>query len=83
MQFETDEKTADILQKLSAQAAAQRLPLNAYLEQFVQTAAHATAQDALSLTEFDRILDELAVGPTGVPSLPADFSRSDIYADHD
>jgi hypothetical protein len=37
---------------------------------------------ATTLEEFDRILDELAAGPTAVRSLPADFSRADIYVDH-
>lgn len=32
--------------------------------------------------EFERLLDELAAGPPG-QLLPADFSRADIYADHD
>jgi predicted DNA-binding antitoxin AbrB/MazE fold protein len=37
---------------------------------------------ALSDDEFERLLDELASGPT-LPHLPADFSRADVYADHD
>lgn len=32
--------------------------------------------------DFERLLDELAAGPA-VPSLPPDFSRADVYADHD
>jgi hypothetical protein len=32
--------------------------------------------------EFDRLLKELASGPP-VPTLPADWSRADIYDDHD
>ncbi len=37
---------------------------------------------ALSDDEFEGLLDELASGPR-LPHLPADFSRADIYADHD
>ncbi len=37
---------------------------------------------ALSDVEFEILLDELATGPTR-PHLPADFSRADIYAEHD
>ena len=37
---------------------------------------------ALTDGEFEQLLDELASGP-GLPRLPADFSRADIYADHD
>jgi len=32
--------------------------------------------------EFEQLLDELASGPA-LPPLPADFSRADIYSDHD
>ena len=32
--------------------------------------------------EFDRLLKDLASGPS-VPTLPADWSRADIYEDHD
>jgi hypothetical protein len=37
---------------------------------------------AISDGEFERLLDELASG-LGLPHLPADLSRGDIYADHD
>ena len=37
-------------------------------------------QDRLSDEEFERLLDELALD---VPPLPPDFSRADIYLDHD
>src|SRR5436305_6154543 len=37
---------------------------------------------ALSDDEFELLLDGLASRP-GLPRLPADFSRADIYADHD
>ncbi len=38
---------------------------------------------SLSLEEFDRLLDELSEGLPPLPPLPADFSRADIYEDHD
>jgi hypothetical protein len=37
---------------------------------------------ALSDVEFEALLDELAAGAE-LPHLPADFSRADIYSDHD
>ena len=43
---------------------------------------HLGQAPALSDSEFERLLDELAAGP-GLPQLPPDFSRADIYADHD
>lgn len=36
---------------------------------------------SLEASEFDRLLDELA--DDDLVSLPADFSRADIYIDHD
>ena len=38
--------------------------------------------ETLSDEAFDVLLDDLAAGPE-LPRLPADFSRADIYADHD
>jgi hypothetical protein len=35
----------------------------------------------ISSEEFDGLLDDLSAGPA-LPRLPADFSRADIYADH-
>jgi hypothetical protein len=43
---------------------------------------HPGQAPALSDVEFECLLDELASGPER-PHLPADFSRADIYADHD
>lgn len=40
-----------------------------------------TGQPEMSPEEFERLLDELALD--NVPPLPADFSRADIYLDHD
>lgn len=81
MTIEIEEKVADLLTKLRAQAAARRMSLVAYLEQFVEPAQQPTSAIA-SVEELDRVLDELAAGPVSAPSLPADFSRADIYADH-
>ncbi len=43
---------------------------------------HPGQPPEISDGEFEHLLDELASGP-GLPHLPADFSRADIYADHD
>jgi hypothetical protein len=61
--------------------------LEAYLEQLAkreaEVGAPATDQgQPLSNSEFDRLLDELSDGPR-LPHLPVDFSRADIYSDHD
>lgn len=61
------------------------------LEDYLAALAEQDAQSSrplmpmptdISLDEFDRLLDELSDGPP-LPRLPDDFSRADIYADHD
>jgi hypothetical protein len=81
MQIEMETKIVEVLAKLRAQAAARRMPLDAYLEQFVEP-DEPGLNGNFSLEEFDRVLDELAAGPPSGPSLPTDFSRADIYAEH-
>jgi hypothetical protein len=61
--------------------------LETYLEQLAEreVGADAVATDSgreLTDSEFDRLLDELSDGPR-LPHLPMDFSRADIYSDHD
>jgi hypothetical protein len=69
-----DDATAQLLQ---ARAAAQGLTVDQYVRTLVEPGRTAPR---LSLDEFDAALQELCFdGPT----LPADFSRSDIYSDHD
>jgi hypothetical protein len=43
-------------------------------------AAPSVAQKPMSDEEFERRFDELAID---VPPLPPDFSRADVYLDHD
>jgi predicted DNA-binding protein len=64
--------------------------LEDYLRQLVERdilAATGTTEtnstDQISPAEFERRLDELSEGLTSIPTLPADWSRADIYADHD
>jgi negative regulator of replication initiation len=76
--IEIDQRTAKLLQ---AKAAASGLSLDDYLRRLAESEAPlATAPDA---AETDRILDELAQGGENLALLPVDFSREDIYANHD
>jgi len=45
--------------------------------------SHTISTPTSSLEEFDRDMDELTAGMEGLPVLPRDFSRADIYTDHD
>ena len=62
------------------------------LESYLQHLAEQDARSAnglydpasqVSLAEFERGLDDLSAGLPPIVPLPADFSRADIYAEHD
>jgi hypothetical protein len=64
---------------LQAQAAAQGLTVDAYLEH-VLLASPPKTHERMSLEEWDRLLDEEAdLGPSPIGT----FSRADLYVDHD
>jgi hypothetical protein len=44
---------------------------------------HPSALAELSDAEFDAVMEEFARGSEHAPPLPPDFSRADIYSDHD
>jgi hypothetical protein len=73
--IQLDDATA---QGLRAIAAANGLSLEDYLRTLA--VAQQSQSTPLSADELDRQLDQLTFSG---PSLPADFSRADIYADHD
>jgi hypothetical protein len=82
--------SAETQRKLYKQAAQAGQTPETYIEQLVERdtqAAHGVAgtgaADQLSPDEFDQRLDELAEGLPGLGPLPADWSRADLYADHD
>lgn len=51
--------------------------------QFVNGATPMKHAREMSIEEFDKLLDEALDGLPELPSLPPDFSRADIYAEHD
>ncbi|MFO0807575.1 MAG: hypothetical protein U0746_03045 [Gemmataceae bacterium] len=82
MMIEIEEQTAAALDMLREQAAARELSLEAYLKLLADAGGNGSPRVALSAAETDHFLDELSAGET-LPVLPADFSRADIYAEHD
>jgi hypothetical protein len=91
--IEIEQRTAELLK---TKAEASGLSLDDYLRRLAEAEAllHASIQifnalndDAksaiLEATKIDGVLDELAQGSEGVAPLPANFSREDIYSDHD
>jgi hypothetical protein len=82
--------SSDTERRLRARAVLSGTTLEGYLEQLAQRdverddVAGPGVVPAASIPEqeFEHLLDQLA-GADTLPQLPADFSRSDIYADHD
>jgi len=72
----------DTLDALTARAKARGVSLDVYLRELAAEESPAAARE-LTEAEFDRWLDELSSGPVPASSLPPDFSRRDIYGDHD
>ena len=74
--IQVDEQTA---QAITAKAAALGLSVSELLRQFVG-GPPPELQPRLTDEEFDRMFEELSIH---VPPLPPDFSRADIYLEHD
>jgi hypothetical protein len=75
--------------RLRERATERGQSLEGFIEQLIERATLDTSTPTpaeltpLSLEEFDRLLDEVSEGLPPLPPLPDDFSRADIYADHD
>ena len=71
---------------LKAKAAQNGHTLEAYLETLAareaQGANGGSRKEAANLEEWERVLEKLAEGLPALPTLPADFSRADIYGEH-
>jgi hypothetical protein len=70
--------------KLRSQAAVTGKDVTALVVEAIQQKFGDAVADVQSADDFDRTLDEFfAANPEPLPPLPADFSRADIYSDHD
>lgn len=83
MSLQLEEKTREVLATLQAQASSRNMGLADYLRLFAEAGEVGASTGDITAEEFERVLDQLAEAPIATLSLPADFSRADIYADHD
>src|SRR5437016_2528868 len=71
---------------LKARATEVGQTLETFLEEIANREAEilkgGPRQTPSNLAEFERRLDELSEGLPQLPTLPADFSRTDIYGEH-
>ena len=75
--IQVDKKVAEMLR---AQAEARQLPLSEFLQRLALSNLPLNSPPPLSEGEWNRIIDEAS---SDSPRLPHDFSRKDIYFDHD
>jgi hypothetical protein len=78
-----EDVTAETAEMLHAHAKAQGLSVDAYLRVLLGLENGQNALAEMSQEEFDALMEEFAKGTEHVPPLPPDFSRDDIYSDHD
>jgi hypothetical protein len=78
--------TDEIERRLRERASREGRPVEAYVLDLIERHAATTPAPGIGMVlpddEFELLLGGLSSGPA-LPHLPADFSRDDIYADHD
>ena len=83
MLIEVDPKSAQLIERFRAEAAARQMSLDAYLQSLVEPAQLEPSANGADVEELNRLLDAFSEPIPGVHPLPPDFSRADIYSDHD
>ena len=78
-----EDVTPETAETLHAKATAQGLSVDAYLRALLGLRSATNALADMSDEEFDALMEDFAKGTEHVPPLPPDFSREDIYSDHD
>jgi len=83
-----DDQAARALDTLRRQAAVRGISLDQYLSELAingerssEAAAHSPHQ--LTPARFRQWLADVSAGMPPVPPIPTDFSRADLYDDHD
>jgi hypothetical protein len=78
-----EDVTPETAETLHAEATAQGLSVEAYFRALLGLGSATNPLVDLSDEEFEALTDDFAKGTEGVPPLPPDFSREDIYSGHD
>ncbi len=82
-----EEIKPETAEKLAAEAEARGLSIDEYLKSLLPPESNpqngGKRPNEMSVAEINRVLDELSEGTEHLPPLPSNFSREDIYSDHD
>jgi hypothetical protein len=74
----------EIEKRLIDEAARQGVGTSEYVSKLIEDRIQGLHASSSVTGDFDAVLDEFfTANPEPLPSLPADFSREDIYLDHD
>ena len=73
----------ETIDRLAKKAQAEGLSLDAYLNVLLGLLNEGTALAEMSEAEFDAFIEDFSKGSEHLPPLPPDFSRVDVYTDHD
>ena len=73
----------ETVELFAARAEAHGLSVDEYLKLLLGVPVQNPAWTELSEEEFDAVMEEFAHGTEDLSPLPPDFSRKDIYCDHD
>lgn len=80
----TIELEPELIERLTEKAKEQGQSVNDLLRKMIDESEALPSQaDEYSMEEFEADLNALADGTEHLPTLPEDFSREDIYCDHD
>lgn len=82
-----DDEAAEALEVLRRQAVSRGISLDRYLLDLAEVGngkgGSARSPHDLTPAEFQQWLTEVSAGMPPLPPLPSDFSRADLYDDHD
>jgi hypothetical protein len=73
----------ETIDRLAKKAQAEGLSLDAYLNVLLGLLNEGTALAEMSEAAFEAFIEDFSKGSEHFPPLPPDFSRVDIYTDHD
>jgi hypothetical protein len=73
----------ETIDRLARKAQAEGLSLDAYLNVLLGALYEGATLAEMSEVEFEAFVEDFSEGSEHFPPLPPDFSRADIYTDHD
>jgi hypothetical protein len=78
-----EQLTPETVDRLAKKAQAEGLSLDAYLNVLLGLLNEGMALAEMSEAEFEAFIQDFSKDSAHFPPLPPDFSRADIYTDHD